>query len=187
MATALTVDMARLKEGDEEALAELARYLRFVTAGMLQHYPETNVGDVVQDVLVEVMKNRERLAEFESTEQLAAYCRRLARNTVVHRARRTRQEVGVPDPEAEDLQADAPEHEDPGSDAVALLRLEEVIGGLPDRDRTILELLYFEGKTRSEVARDLGLAVGTVSQLHRSALRKVRKGLDARQTGGEAG
>jgi RNA polymerase sigma factor for flagellar operon FliA len=58
-------------------------------------------------------------------------------------------------------------------------RLWGLVGGLDERERLILERHYRDGRRFDEVAADLGLSKGRISQLHRQALTKLRNLLTA--------
>ena len=46
---------------------------------------------------------------------------------------------------------------------------------LPERERTILYLRFFEGKTQTEIADELGISQMHVSRLVSQSLEKLRK------------
>ncbi|GGY28928.1 sigma-70 family RNA polymerase sigma factor [Paludibacterium paludis] len=48
------------------------------------------------------------------------------------------------------------------------------VEGLPDKQKTLLKLHYFNGMQFSEIAMLLGLSRGRVSQLHKEALQSLR-------------
>lgn len=49
---------------------------------------------------------------------------------------------------------------------------------LPERERLIITLFYYEGLTLKEIARLLGVSPGRVSQLHAQAMLRLRAGLE---------
>src|SRR5215218_10519735 len=57
-------------------------------------------------------------------------------------------------------------------------RLREALDSLPSRQREVLRLLYFEALSGSEAADRLGVPLGTVRQLRRDALVKIRDALE---------
>lgn len=57
------------------------------------------------------------------------------------------------------------------------LNLSRKIACLPPAERAVIEQHYFNGVAFSEIARMMGLSKGRISQLHRSALLRVREGL----------
>lgn len=64
------------------------------------------------------------------------------------------------------------EHQLNGEQEVVLLR--DAIGVLPDRERQVLSLLYFEELTLHEASRIVGLTDSRVSQIRDKALAKLR-------------
>lgn len=52
--------------------------------------------------------------------------------------------------------------------------LKEAIKMLSDREKTILELRFFQGKTQVEVAEEIGISQAQVSRLEKCALNKIK-------------
>ena len=55
------------------------------------------------------------------------------------------------------------------------LEFRQTVHSLSDRERKIMELRYFLGKTQMEVAREIGISQAQVSRLEKSALQQFRK------------
>ena len=55
------------------------------------------------------------------------------------------------------------------------IALKEAIDRLPERERHILNLRFFEGKTQMEVSGEVGISQAQVSRLEKSALNQIRK------------
>ena len=55
------------------------------------------------------------------------------------------------------------------------IALREAIEKLNNREKQILNLRFFEGKTQMEVAEEIGISQAQVSRLEKNALRQVRK------------
>jgi RNA polymerase sigma-B factor len=51
--------------------------------------------------------------------------------------------------------------------------LEDAMAGLPERERTILQMRYYEEQSQADVARRLGISQMHVSRLQRSALQRL--------------
>ena len=58
------------------------------------------------------------------------------------------------------------------------ISLSEAIKRLPERERQIVNLRFFRGKTQIEVATELSISQAQVSRLEKSALRTMRNYLD---------
>ena len=48
---------------------------------------------------------------------------------------------------------------------------------LPERERKILALRFFQGKTQMEVSVEVGISQAQVSRLEKGALEQIRKGM----------
>jgi len=57
------------------------------------------------------------------------------------------------------------------------ISLKQAIKHLADRERNILSLRFFKGKTQVEVAQEIGISQAQVSRLEKSALRQIKKHL----------
>ncbi|MBE6886710.1 MAG: RNA polymerase sporulation sigma factor SigG [Ruminococcaceae bacterium] len=57
------------------------------------------------------------------------------------------------------------------------LSLKEAINGLGDREKRILSLRFFEGKTQTEVAKEIGISQAQVSRLEKGALERIKSQL----------
>ncbi len=57
------------------------------------------------------------------------------------------------------------------------INLAREVERLPDQERTVIRQHYLNGVAFSEIARMMGLSKGRISQLHRSALLRVRERL----------
>ena len=55
------------------------------------------------------------------------------------------------------------------------IALKEAIKNLNDREKNILSMRYFQGKTQMEVASEIGISQAQVSRLEKAALDKIKK------------
>jgi RNA polymerase sporulation-specific sigma factor len=55
------------------------------------------------------------------------------------------------------------------------IALREAMGKLSDREKLILTLRFFEGKTQMEVAEEIGISQAQVSRLEKAALHHMRE------------
>jgi RNA polymerase sigma-70 factor (ECF subfamily) len=65
----------------------------------------------------------------------------------------------------------------------AKLTVEGVLARLPETQRVVLELAYFDGLTQSEIAAHLGEPLGTVKTRMRVGLERLRGFLGTEATG----
>ncbi len=54
------------------------------------------------------------------------------------------------------------------------LSLSEAMKRLPERERLIIDMRFFEGKTQTEVAEEVGISQAQVSRLEKNALKSMR-------------
>ena len=57
------------------------------------------------------------------------------------------------------------------------IALKDAVDKLPEREKRILALRFFQGKTQMEVSAEVGISQAQVSRLEKSALEQIRKGL----------
>ena len=55
------------------------------------------------------------------------------------------------------------------------IALKEAIRNLNSREKNILSMRYFQGKTQMEVASEIGISQAQVSRLEKAALDKIKK------------
>ena len=55
------------------------------------------------------------------------------------------------------------------------IALKEAISDLSDREKRILSMRFFQGKTQMEVAEEIGISQAQVSRLEKGALDKIKK------------
>lgn len=56
------------------------------------------------------------------------------------------------------------------------MTLEESINNLSDREKQIVDMRFYKGKTQMEVAEEIGISQAQVSRLEKSALTQIKKG-----------
>jgi RNA polymerase sigma-70 factor (ECF subfamily) len=163
----------------EEAVRELYRQYG---AG-LYGYALRRLGDrglaeeVVQDVLTRVWRSADAFDSGKAS--LRTWVYGIARNAVVDadRRRRARPQLGP---------GDAPDevaHEDESiEDAITRWQVQDAIRQLKPDHRQVLEMVYFGGMALSDVARELGLPLGTVKSRCYYALENLRLAFDERGT-----
>ena len=58
--------------------------------------------------------------------------------------------------------------------------LAELIDTLPEREKLILALVYFENLSFTDVSKVFGLHKSRISQLHNQAIKRLRKALETK-------
>jgi RNA polymerase sporulation-specific sigma factor len=62
-------------------------------------------------------------------------------------------------------------------EVVNTMVLHEIINGLPEKERKIIEMRYFEEKTQTDIANELGISQVQVSRLEKRILEAMREKL----------
>ena len=57
------------------------------------------------------------------------------------------------------------------------LAIKDAIRGLSDREKKILGLRFFKGKTQMEVAEEIGISQAQVSRIEKGALNTIKKNI----------
>jgi RNA polymerase sigma-70 factor, ECF subfamily len=127
--------------------------------------------DVLQDVFMQLWRNP---AAFNANRgSLAAWLSVIARNRAIDRLRRRKPETDFEDVV---LSVDAG-LDDAAERSRAIEKVRRVLAGIPDEQRTAVEMAFFEGMTHSEIAEKTGQPLGTVKTRIRTALLTLRKAL----------
>jgi RNA polymerase sigma-70 factor (ECF subfamily) len=175
--------MSRVASGDREALAPLvARHYRRLYRISLAYLRNTDEAlDAVQETFV---KACEAAARWDPAWEVAPWLTRIAINHSIDRYRRARRRLRSEEPlEAGDHErpfaADDPSPERRVQGREIAEHIGAALLALPERQRAVVVLRHYEEMSLEEIARALGLNLGTVkSSLHR-ALRALRVQLTA--------
>ena len=58
------------------------------------------------------------------------------------------------------------------------IAMEEAVKRLDPREKRILALRFYEGRTQMEVAKDVGISQAQVSRLEKNAINRIKKELN---------
>jgi len=67
-----------------------------------------------------------------------------------------------------------------GDEMVEMIALKQLIGRLKPKERQVIMMRYFQDKTQTEVARDIGVSQVQVSRIEKKVLQTIREGLMAK-------
>jgi RNA polymerase sigma-70 factor (sigma-E family) len=151
-----------------------ARWVRLYRLAFLLTTDEAAAEDLLQTAMKETFARWPKVSRMESPE---GYVRRLLVNAVIPGSRRPARRRAW-------LKAVLPERPVPPDDArvVDHLLLWPLVCALPERQRAVVVLRYYEDLSESEAAEVLGCAVGTVQSQTDDAMRALRRGLRAAPT-----
>jgi len=168
--------------GSTDALGRLYDRLAPVVYGLacrVTGRPE-DAEEVVQDVFTQVWKQAARYDPARAT--VAGWLVMIARARSLDRlrARRARPDQAAPtDPaEAIGLSSTGPSPEQVAISGREAGQVRAALQGLPDVQRELVELAYYEGLTHSEIAERTGTPLGTVKTRLRTAASALRGALE---------
>lgn len=158
----------RLNQGDPHALEEAYRSLGPLIASYLRRYvPAPDVDDVMQRVFLEVWRVRDR---FDPDKSLRAWVLAIARKRAIDHLRK-RRDVVVP---LDAMREIAGDDGDVIADRLAWADdVRQALGALPDLQRDVIKLAYFDGYTQSEIAAALDIPLGTVKTRTARGLQRL--------------
>lgn len=177
--------IARLRQRDPEALTlvfdRLGRRAFGLAYQIVGHGAEAE--DVVQETFLTLWRQADRLDPDRGhlTGFILTVAHRKALDAV--RARRRREAHQTPlDPEMDALDAI-----DVEASAIAVLDgniVRQALQQIPEDQRRVIEMAYFQGYTHHEIAAQLRLPIGTVKSRMRLGLSKLRDTLNERRRNG---
>ena len=172
--------MITLTRGDREALGTLwDRHARPVYSLAVRMLLDPGwAEEVVQDVFLGLWREPQRYDP--SRGDLRRWLLTVAHHAAVDVLRGRRGTARTRDVGPEPLETLTRGGDDPSESVWRNIRAERVraaISELPDTQREVIELVYFEGFTQAEVAQNTGQPLGTVKSRLRLGMRKMRDSL----------
>lgn len=169
--------MSRLEALDELAFAEIYdRYAGLLYGVALRVCSSSlKAEEIVQDTMMKLWRNPRG---FDATRgALSTFLLTLTRNAAIDALRRDRHPTSsLTDEEGEALpipSADSGPLERAELEAVSV-RVQAALLGLSDAHRRTVDLAYFRGSSREEIALEMNVPVGTVKSRLKYALDKLR-------------
>ena len=165
--------------GDRDAVAALWDRFAPVLLGLARRVLKdpADAEEVVQEVFLHLWRQADRYDPTRSS--LSTWLALVTRSRAIDRLR-TR---GVVDRTHAAVQAEAGPAHASGEGASRVLhgerrrRVRDELAGLPEEQRQVLELAFFEGLTQREIAERTGIPLGTVKTRTLLAMRKLRTAL----------
>ena len=169
----------RFLQGDTAAFDQLYRtYCPSLYVFMRRSFNKLS-SEEIEDIIAEAFfRLWERRSQLESFSRIKNYLYALAQNKGLDEIRK-KQTGRFPesmDPELIASMGDAfPEDEAHVFSEAMYVTLKEAIGRLSELSRKVIENIYVDGKSASEVACSLGINLHAVYQIRRRALTEIRK------------
>jgi RNA polymerase sigma-70 factor, ECF subfamily len=174
--------VAQIARGDDAALGVLYdRFGRVVYSLALRILRDAQLAEeATQEAFVGVWRTA---ADFRPSRGSArAWLITIAHRRAVDRVRAEQRRVAGNEPldrVAHEIREVVSSAEDEAWVVFERERLVRALAGIPDAERELIELAYFDGYTQSELAERLGIPLGTVKRRTFSGLRRLRTLLEA--------
>lgn len=164
--------VAKLQAHDQAAFGYLYdHYSKALFAIIYQVVPQQELAeDVLQEVFVKIWQN---VQMYDSSKgRLYTWMLNIARNSAIDR---TRSKDFNRQAKTTELTDNVYEGKDGVHSRIDDIGLKKTMERLPEDNRRLLELSYFQGYTQDEIAKMLGIPLGTVKTRIRSTLLQLRK------------
>ncbi len=166
----------RLSRGDEAALAEAYASLGpSVRAYVSRFVPTDEIDDVLQQTFIEVWRSHERL---DPTRPLIAFVLGVARKRSIDYLRKRRNHVVDVSQVRELVGRDGDEVV---NQMVWASEVKRGLDSLPEDQRTVLVLAYFEDLTQAEIATRLAIPIGTVKARMSRGMARLAQRIEQRE------
>ena len=165
--------IALLKRGDQRAVSLAYQNYADALFGIVVRIVKSKeiAEEVLQDTFVKIWKNASKFDQ--SKGRLFTWFANIARNTAIDMVRSAKYQQLQKTENMENYvftntsKGETPEIRDSG--------LEKVINSLDEKYRLIIDKLYFEGYSHSELSKEMGIPLGTVKSRLRLAIKELRQ------------
>jgi RNA polymerase sigma-70 factor (ECF subfamily) len=161
---------------DAAAEAELCRRFapRIRLYGLRHLRNEAAAADLVQDVLI-MMLQKLRTGEVREPERLASFILGTCRQVVIDGRRGGLRRERI----LETYAADLPPLVDEAVETLDTRRLERCLKRLPERERTVLMMSFYDDRPADDVGVELGLSAGNVRVIRHRGIERLRTCMQA--------
>jgi len=128
--------------------------------------------DMTADIFVKIFSKLDSFDESKSS--LSTWIFTITRNTLYDYYRTNHISAGEVD---ETFKDDSTSIEDEVCNDESLDQLADALENLPERERDLVLLYYYKGKTLKEIADSMGISYSYVKIIHNNALSLLRKSL----------
>ncbi len=166
--------LTQVAEGDRRAFEVLyRRYARPVLGLALRRLGDHGrAEDAVQETFVSIWRSASTYRPERG--RAAAWLYAVARNAIADRARRRGDTLA----EAPDAPSDAAGPEERAEQSWLAWRVHRALEELPEHEREPIELAYWGQLSQSEIAKRLGIPLGTVKTRTRAGLARLAEALE---------
>jgi RNA polymerase sigma factor (sigma-70 family) len=164
--------LAGLQSHDEQAFSYLYdRYSKALFSIILPIIPQQEIAeDVLQEVFLKIWQN---IKSYDASKgRLYTWMLNIARNQSIDRTRSKEFNNRTKTTELSETVYNDRQTVEAGIDDVGL---KKTLSNLPEENRKLLELTYFQGYTQEEISKLLNIPLGTVKTRIRATIIQLRK------------
>ena len=167
--------MKRVVDGDELAFETLVSYWKRPVFSLAMRIlgNEATAEEVSQDVFFKVWKNAAVFAEKRGA--FSSWVLTMTHHASIDALRRAQSRGSRVTQALDDVLSATVPLPEKGLSPWQTMRLAEALDSLPEKQKRVVELAYFEGQTREAMAEILSEPVGTVKTRLRDAIQKLSK------------
>jgi RNA polymerase sigma-70 factor (ECF subfamily) len=167
----------RIARGDREAFAQFYDRHAPLVLGLARRIlrDETAAEEVLQEVFWQVWQDADQYDSRRGSPEAWLVMRARTRTIDRLRSMRRRERTFVAPLDEGIARSDAEGAENPARRAEHRGLVQGALGQLPDAQRRVIELAFFEGLTQVEIADRLGEPLGTVKTRARTGLERLRQ------------
>lgn len=165
--------IALLMQGNRKAISVAYKNYADALFGIILRIVKSNeiAEEVLQDTFLKIWDNAGKFDE--SKGRLFTWFANIARNSAIDMVRSARYRKLQ---KTESLENTVHTGKDPGSQMeIKDAGLEKVINSMDEKYRQIIDKLYFEGYSHTELAEEMGIPLGTVKSRLRLAIKELRE------------
>ena len=163
MNTTITTDSFRL------IVREYQQRVYHVIRKIVIDHDDTD--DLVQEVFVKVWEKRD---SFNGESQLFTWIYRIAVNEALQFLRKKKKMSLAPDDDNKVVESYLRAHMSPDADEI-LVKLQNAIGQLPEKQRTVFLLKYYDELSYEQISDILGGSIGGLKANYHHAVKKIEE------------
>lgn len=148
-------------------LKEFKRPLYFMLREMLSNHSDTD--DVLQNTFVKVWQN---LSKFQGKSKVYSWCYRIAVNECLQWIAKNKKHQHTAIENVLDGALASNSYAEWNGDEITTL-LQSAVKQLPEQQKRVFELKYFENKKYTEIATELNLSAGGLKANYHHAVKKI--------------
>jgi len=131
-----------------------------------------DANDVIQNTFVKIFLN---IDNFKENSKIFTWMYRIATNEALSFIRSKALKVGISSEEWVDAKASGLVADSYFDGDAASLKLQKAIATLPERQRLVFNMKYFDAMKYEEIASILGVSMGSLKASYHHAVKKIKK------------